>query len=1814
MMKRFWIFLVIVMIPLLIFGQSYNALWKKVEAAGEKDLPQTQREILQLIIVKATKEKAYGQLMKAELQDAQVMTNISPDSLKPALERLQHSAAETKDVILKTVWQTVLYHVVDENRSLEMEAERPVLTDALCDQLAQVKDTDYDPMVIKGIDSRIFNHDLLHVIGCDLREYRTLQHYYDKVGNRKAACIMASKVFYSASELDALMQTYGDLTEAGELAIARNNIWNYNEDDPVAKQIDFIHQALNKWGGWQRMNILRDKEKELTNPQFSVAYDHQRLLPNQPLEIRFTAMRHLSSMKMTVYRVNAEGDIKCNPTYRDGYKKIKPLLAGVVSEQRHQYTGKRPFDFFEDSMTLKALPVGLYMVEFKSEPTTEIIRHLVYVSDVYTIAEPQPLGEGIRYVVVSATTGQPIAGANLRIKEYYSYSSYDTTEVKTDAKGEYIYQSKHINRRREAFAYTDSDKACPPLDENDRYTYYDASELVNRTCIFSDRAIYRPGQTVHASALLFQVKKGIEQSVVPREYVHFTLRDANYKVIDEKKAVTDDYGTCAVDFTLPASGLTGRFNIEVNNERLYFRVEEYKRPTFHVDFPEVKEAYAAGDTLAVKGTAMTYAGVPVQGAKVSYKVTRRTAFWWWTYNRYWDTSTFVHSNSGEEVYSGVAETGDDGTFMVNMPLEMPETSYPMFYSFVVTADVTDSAGEMHTGTLSLPLGNRKQALSIDIPDKILSEDQPKAVFHLMNAAGQDIDAEVNYRLDHGAWLKAKTLQEIALEKKLKSGRHTLEAVCEGDTITRDFVLFSLDDQQPATETEDWFWLSHDQFPIDGSPVTLQVGSSAPDVHIVYSIFSGRTVIERGSVDKSNALLNRKFTYKDNYESGLLLTFAWVKDGKCYTHSAQIKRPMPDKRLKLEWKTFRDRLTPGQEEEWILTVKDCNGKPVDAQLMATLYDQSLDQLVKHQWGFSPYLLIPLPSSSWSFLAKRGLSMRASLEWDGHDVSDLVFSHFNEEIYPSYYRRIFRRFDRGAKLRNAVYETRAMADTSAPMMMAEEAALGSGDGLEKSEEQLMDSVEETASAEGETQAQVRENLNETAFFYPKLTTDADGNVALKFTLPESLTTWRFMGLAHTTDLYFGMTDAEAVAQKDVMIQPNIPRFLRDGDEATISARIFNTSDKLLKGTAVLTLSDPETGAVVQKLSQPVTLKAGETTPVAFKFTQRDTQSLLVCQMTVSGDGFSDGEQHYLPVLPSVERVTVTVPITQHHAGETKIDLSAMLPSDSKQQKLTVEYTNNPVWLMIQSLPVLGTPSDDNAISQAASYYSNALGKYIIDQNQKAKVVFERWKRDNSGMEPLTSALSKNQELKDLLLNETPWMMDADNESDQKQRIVDFFDDNLMKNRLESAIAKLEKLQLSDGAWTWWDGMPGSFYMTVAVSEMLVRLNDLTTANSKTVDAGKAKTNGMLTEAFGFMGREMVDLVNEMKKREKDGHKVSFPSFKALEWLYLVTLDGRELPKDVQVANDYLLKLLKKDVTTQSIYEKALSAVIFSKSDPERAATYVQSLKEYTVFTEEMGRYYDTPRAGYSWYDYKIPTQTVAIEALQRITPDDRQTIEEMQRWLLQEKRTQAWDTPINSVNAVYAFLGNNPIKLSADNASMQLDGKPLELPEATAAIGYVKTTVPAESKQLTIQKTTEGTSWGAVYAQFFQPSKSIADTGSGLSIKRELIGEGRSVGDRIRVRITITADRDYDFVQVIDRKAACLEPIHQLSGWHDGSYCTPRDCSTNYYFDCLSKGKHVIENEYYIDRAGTYQTGSCSVECAYAPEFRAVTKSQTLIIKE
>ena len=562
--------------PFILFGQSYSSLWKKAQEAENKDLPQTQYDIIQKIVKKAEKEKAYGQLLKAELKGAQVMMSISTDSLTPAVELIRQRGEAAKDEALKIVYQTVLWKVCSSNSNIKIEVRKPVLDEHICQILANIKEGAYDPFVISGDDSGYFNDDLLSVVGYELRDFEPMYNYYKKVGNRKAACLTGAEAFeYDYFKLSELISQYQDLQEAGALAIARYNAskrFNSGEEMTVGEKVGYLEDAINRWGSWKGMNTLRNSLKSLTSSKMRVDYETRVNLPMRPMKIELSDIRNISSVTMTVYRVKADGDISLNPNYKDDYKKLKPLLSSDPITVMKKFSGRHSYDIFDDSLNLEGLPIGVYMLEFTTSPSTEVERRLYFVTDIYTLSESQP-GNKIRYVVVNATTGQPVAGAHLRIRQYKTYRDYITHEYKVSNRGELNY-TPDASGRQEVFAYTDDDKACPEMSVANRYRYYGAEKNELRTNIYTDRAIYRPGQTVHAAALLYNVIDGYQHSATEGKSVSFTLRDANWKEVKKLSAKTDGYGMCSVDFTLPSSGLTGRYTIQVNGQSYSFRVEE----------------------------------------------------------------------------------------------------------------------------------------------------------------------------------------------------------------------------------------------------------------------------------------------------------------------------------------------------------------------------------------------------------------------------------------------------------------------------------------------------------------------------------------------------------------------------------------------------------------------------------------------------------------------------------------------------------------------------------------------------------------------------------------------------------------------------------------------------------------------------------------------------------------------------------------------------------------------------------------------------------------------------------------------------------------------------------------------------------------------------------------------------------------------------------------------------------------------------------------------------------------------------------------
>ena len=1838
-MKKFLIslFMATTLMPVALMADSYTSLWKQYSTSSSKDLPKTSIGILQQIIDKATAEKAYGHLLKAQLLTASLQTDISPDSLEVEVDRLKakEQKAESSDPVLAAVYQSVLGRLYRDNGSLDddhQKISKEYYKKSLQNPslLASSSASSYEPFVIEGNDSKIFYGDLLHVIGFEAEDYQILHDYYLSHKNRPAACICAFKKLQKDNQedgsvmrkskylqsVDSLINVYKDLREAGELAIEHYNCMSNSDDATAEDKINYINYALNHWGVWPRMNVLRNAQSDLMRPSFNVNIGDELSLPGRPRKVLINSVRNINALTMNVWHVNVAGDTKLNPSDANDYNKIKSLMTPVGdASQTLRYIGQPAYKEITDSMSIQGLPVGVYLVEFITDNNNIAPqRALLRVSDMFVVSETLP-NKSIRLAALSATTGKPVPNAKIRLTSSNYYGKQDEVHTLTCGEnGEATY--KYTNREPNlVYVYTDADKAAPELNLGGYFSYYDNERDNDIVNLYTDRKIYRPGQTVHVAALVYLNKKHTETSAQANKLITFTLRDANRKVVAENQVTTDNFGMASTDFILPQSGLTGQFSINSNfgsGNYTYFSVEEYKRPTFQVDFDKAQTKYAVGDTVTITGHAKSFAGVPVQGAKVKYTVTRRQSLWWWYRNK---------NDRDMVVMKDTLVTGNDGSFKVRVPMVITEEQnekYHRFFNFEVEASVTDVSGETRSGETSLPLSSHPTAFSCDVPQKILSDSLKTIRFTYKNNAGADIPGDVTYWIDGKRYsCKANAVTALNLTP-MKSMNHQLKAVCGNDTIDQNFITFSLADKKAVTKTHDWFYQSANTFPVNGGPVYIQVGSSDAYQHILYTMISGNNVLENGVIDQSDALTTRAFNYKEEYGNGVLLTYTWVKEGVMYTHNAEIRRPLPDKHLNMKWTTFRDRLTPGQKEEWSLQITNPDGTPAKAQLLATMYDKSLDQIRKHGWAFNPTLYLNLPNTRWYGGNFSAVGLYGFMDIKMLTENAMSFSHFDDEVFNTLQNGGMLVVGYGVGKRGRVNGL-AMSRAAAPMMMAAKNVAAQPEADQATNAPVasvhirgtgtVSNQDETDNQSQGASDQVRENLNETAFFYPALITDGKGNVAVKFTLPESITTWRFMGLAHDALMNYGMIDAEAVAKKTVMIQPNVPRFVRMGDKAEVSARIFNTSSNIANGTATMQMIDAETEKVILTKSVKYTVKPNETGNVSFDVVPTDFPALTICRITANGPGYSDGEQHYLPILPDKEMVTSTVPFTQNGPGIKTIDLAKLFPVKDNNNKLTIEYTNNPAWLMVQALPSVANANDDNAISLAAAYYANSIASNILHQSPEIQQTINLWKQESGNETSLMSNLQKNQELKSLVLDETPWVAEADHETDQKQQLINLFDESNLQYRLSDNIKKLSKLQNPDGSWSWWPDMPGNLYMTVAVSEMLTRLNVMIGNQDETTD--------MLSNAFSFMNKKMKEEVAEMKKEEKKGAKDLRPSETAVRYLYISSLRKMQLSQD----GEYLVKHLAAQTSEFTIYGKALAAVIFANNGyVQKAKEYLQSVREYTVYKEEMGRYFDTPKAYYSWFDYRIPTEVAAIEAIKAIQPEDKVTVEEMQRWLLQEKRTQSWDTPINSVNAVYAFLNGETSKLITDKSltTLKVDGKTVSAPKATAGLGYVKASVTGDDmKTFSADKKSQGTSWGAVYAQYMQKATDIDNASAGLTVKREVIGASGNatqlkVGDRVKVRITITADRDYDFVQLIDKRAACMEPIGQLSGYHWGYYCAPRDNSTNYYFDILSKGKHTVETEYYVDRAGQYQSGTCTVQCAYSPEYTGRASAQTMTV--
>ena len=1884
----------IVLLVMSVFApmqaQTYDNLWKELEVLERKDLPKSVISEAMKIYDKAKAEQNVPQMMKAYLTAMQYRSLLTPDSLKVDMNGLEQWASQTGSMEDKAILYSILGEMTmpadvkkglgylqaslkDKDRLLLIpveklrpmvrvgEASKRYFRDNLYNLLARraiqimqqyrwqaaAKANQTNSLSVDMTDMDQFvTYQFVPVSDCDLtaavmQTYQSLLKAYDTETEREGwllTGIDALNYLYRnfsgnfsndvcQQELRKWIHTYPAVKTVPEAYLALAQFLQYQNNQ--VERLRIVREGIAGYPRYEGINQLKNIEKEILNASLSLEIATAYPGEQQSVKVNY---KNLTGITLQLYKVNLP---VTSAVLQNRTTHFESKYARLQREEHFSLKPTTDYLNVDTTLTIQAPQAGIYFLKAVPDGKKGVSDGtLMNVTALKTIYRPLPDGT-LELVVVDAVSGQPVSEAEVTIytEKGGGYSPQQTYQADKQGtlKLDFLNSNKYWYN-----AHTAADNAMPILNLWKNDYYYKESKRKEVLQLFTDRSIYRPGQTVYVSGLAYEMEKDSTRVLADKKYT-VSLYDANNNETGKVEVRTNGFGSFSGQFVLPSPCLTGYFSLRAADTSVSFKVEEYKRPTFDVTFEPVKVEYQVGDSIEVVGMAKTFAGAPVQNARVHYNISRSYAWVWRFMGR------------GSARWEGEAMTDADGKFSVPVHFEIDSDrreSPLWYYTYNIQADVTDGAGETQQANLSLPLGSTSMVLNMDnLPDNLVKEKKLEIKLTAMNLSGEPVDTPVTYQVvemeeqKDGQEKEGRKVLTGTVEANksfvpeaiyaLPSGNYRLKLSAKDTqgrecTASKNFLLFSLNDKRPPFVITDWFYQDGLEFDA-ASPATVYIGSSEKNVYLLYDVFAGNKRLESKRIELSDSVVSFRFPYKKEYGDGILVSMAFVKDGRLYSHNARIMKPAPEKKLQLKWTTFRDKLRPGQQEEWKLTVLYPDGSPAEAEMLATMYDASLDKIYsahKLDFGVDFHYVVPLTYWNTSYMRNAYLYVDFPLK-----RLRAVPLEYSELIIPSTGRMEAMVVGyggspratlagalkiRGRSAANAVMNQEAVTDMVLQEEMVETSA------QEKVE---MGSSEELAET---GDIQIRENFAETAFFYPQLRTNEKGEVSISFVLPESLTRWKFMGLAHTRNVDYGKIEATATASKEFMLQPNMPRFVRVGDKANIAASLMNLSDKGVKGTVRMELFNPETEKVFYSQKQKFDVKGGETGHVNFTFEVSDKYAVMACRMVADGDTFSDGEQRYIPVLTDKQWVTETVPLNVNGEGAHTFSLENLFNKHSKtasEQRLTVEFTAHPAWYAVQALPVVANPQNEDALSWATAYYAHSLAAFIVKENPRIKQVFDSWKAQGGTKETFMSNLQKNQELKNILLAETPWLTEATNEAEQKQRIATLFDLNTMNSQLAVSVEKLGELQNADGAWSWYKGMQGSRYVTTQVMEMLVRLNALTHQDAD------SRMQPMIQKGFEYLGKQAAEEYKSMKEAEKKGAVGLRPSEQVLRYLYICALDGKA-PVDEKV-NRYFIDKLSGEGKELTIYGKALGAIILQQAGKvAEARLFMQSLMEYSVVTDEMGRYFDTPKARYSWFSYKIPTEVAAMEAIQRITKDTK-AIDEMKRWLLKQKQTQTWETPIATADAVYALMATGASDLLANTGGVEITlGKEVIRTPADDAIGYIKKTVSGDVmniKKVRVDKEGTGMGWGAVYAQYLESMDQIGEQGNGLSVSRQLYKGDEAlnesaplkVGDKITVRLTVKADRDMDFVQIKDDRAACMEPLQAVSGFRWGNglgyYQATKDASTQFFIDQMRKGTYVIEYQVYVNRTGEYQTGIATVQSAYAPEFGGHTGGYRVMVE-
>ena len=1640
-------------------------------------------------------------------------------------------------------------------------------------------------------------------------------------------------------------------------------------------------------------------KNEIEQPQFTLTTDEANL-PQKPI---LASIRYKNIQKIYFKIVPLDFKKSLTEPYIDNekfYTNLAPVKTWNIDLPNDNDSQNHTME-----IALPELPIGYYAVlsstdERFSENSTIWKVNKIWITNICYVQKN--VNGTPTFLLLNRETGAPIRNAIAQTytrKYNYNKRNYEVKygdTLRSNAEGEITIKAKSSNGDNMWLYFVNGKDV---YNGPNVYVYKSTNNHTPfiSTTLFTDRAIYRPGQTVFFKGIVLKHDelKTEKTTIVPKHKQTIVFYNVNHEKVSEQVVVTNEFGSFSGNFVIPANGLTGQMHIQSQNGSTSFRVEEYKRPKFEVTFTPIEQTYRLGEKIMVSGNAKAYAGSAVSDAKVTFRVMRQARYPYW---RWWMEP--MPNSPAQEIVNGESITKEDGSFDIEFmaaPDQNINKKQSPIFNYSVYVSVSDINGETHEAQTMIPVGYRSLLISTNIPEKLNLNECKAVEITATNLNGKSQDtkgiltiwklqeptrvlqtrqwdrpdkfsmtrAEFEKNFPNSVydnennvanWEKGTCVCTMGFDTKVsttcsipqmqnwKVGKYLLVLSTTdeyGESVESTTIFTGFSTLQKTTSTRDPIWFEVLTPTVQpGEIAKISVGSAYEELHAILEIVEDNYITQRQilKLNKEQKIIEIPVLEKHRGNFGVNLFF--VKNNRPYNEAQVIQVPYDNKKLNIEFASFRDKLAPGQEEEWHITIKDKLGDFAAAELLASMYDASLDAFVPHSWRFFPWRnknIRFIWSSHTSFQIKNDSQLAYNYRWlsplqrhyDKLIISSLGWPNepfsLEETIVVGY----------GGRERSSV-RIRGAAQAEVAEVMQNEVD------MEKDSQPVsIVSEEEPVWQESAiSPVQVRTNFNETAFFYPQLSTNEQGEIVIKFTIPESLTRWKMQGLAWTKDLKIGSISKELVTQKDLMIFTNAPRFFRENDTIYFSAKLSNMSEKILNVNTqiqffdALTMKPISESLLLEDDTKKTLLAAGSNVAIHWKLHIPEGLQAVTYRIVSRNENFSDGEENTIPILTNRMLVTESL-LLPINGNQTKVyEFTKLLRNQSstlKNYSYTIEFVSNPVWNAIQALPYVMEYPYECSEQAFSRYYANSIATHIVNSDPKIKQVFDIWR--NYQPNALQSNLEKNEELKLLLLEETPWVREAQNESERKQRIALLFDLNKMNNELASALRKVEQSQTPNGGFAWFKGSPDNRYIT---QHIVAGIGHLQKMKIQTKASGN-----MLQKAIRYMDARLAEdftmLKQQAEKDKEDYKKDNHLSYLIIHYLYARSffLKTHPVPQETQEAFNFYNAQAATYWTKNNNYLKGMLALSLNRNgDVKTAQLIMKSLGETALHNEEMGMYWNSETNGWWWYQAPVETQALMIEAYHEIL-NDQKSINALKVWLLKQKQTTSWKTTKATSEAVYALLifGNN---LLANNdlceitvGSQTIDPNKLEgANHPEAGTGYFKTSwkgdeVKAEMGKITVKNPNPTIAWGAAYWQYFEQLDKISTAETNVKIHKQLFVKTNSstgpmlnaitnetpikTGDKITVRIEIRCDRDMEYVHLKDMRASTFEPVNILSGYRRqggiGYYESTRDAATNFFISYLPKGYYVFEYDLIATQQGEFSNGITSLQCMYAPEFTA-----------